>query len=291
VTNNLPQESLWKVAPNEFVWNAFPSSDTANAQFLTEPRLRVFNSPLLSANRLCDTGFVNVCWGIAGGVGLVAVVMLAFVLLSSGATPAPVHTVSVATKGELASETPLSTHSVRFGSAALRTFLPAIGGLLGILFMPAAITQAIHSVRIDRPVGGVLFGLVALVGPGLLCWVAWSLFNRIWRIEVCPSGLRWFQGGRNLRHWAELAGVKRVDHVHTIQRPTGPTTFQWTTLTITFHTGEVLNLSSETMANFEGLFAALETYHCKQHTAARVRASASSVLNPSVATGVPWASR
>lgn len=312
VTNNLPSQSLWKVVATETVWNSYPGSETANAQFLTEPRWRVFNTTLLSANRLFDAGFANLCWGIAGGVGLVALVMMAFALLSSnGSAPAeqmgeaaayavgpaafpafPAAFPAVpAARGDTATEAALSTHSVRFGSAAVRTILPAIGGIIGILLMPAAIMQAVESLRMDRPVGGVVFGVMALVGPGLLCWVVWSLFHRVWRIEVCPSGLRWFQGGRNARHWSELAGVKRTDHVHTLQRPSGPITFTWTTLLITFRTGEVLNLSSETIANFEALFAALETYHCQQHTAARVRPSASSVLNPARATGVPWASQ
>jgi hypothetical protein len=282
---------LWKAEGTESFWKLQPKVDQSAALFLADPRVEVNGTTLLTADRLCDRQLADFAWYGAAGLGGLGLVCLVLALALGRKSSGP--DASKADLARLAGEEPLSTHSFKYVANFFKAVLP-VGAAVGCGYV-ATLTPAgaVSCLRNGAPIGAAILALVTVGGfagaVGGVGWVLWLFLNRVSHLQVCPSGLRWHQGGRrHLRLWAEVESADRQEHQQMVQNRGQPVLLQWATFKIRFRDGEELNFISDGITDFDRLTGLVASHQHAKVAAAFARRSQSSVLDPASAAPRPW---
>jgi hypothetical protein len=245
ITNPLPDGSLLKVSPTKELKNTYPGLDMSKAAFLTIPELQV-RGYVLDADTLLDPGTSETAWAattgflLAGLVGLVLACWLAErcrrVVRSASCevehVHQPTHSIKrtrsrippaalaedeIATQRQrLNQESPRSAHRGKALGSIGKLVQWAAGAVLGLVLACACLGLTLYLLERGETWAAAFAGLFALlaltfglVAPAMMkAW--WS--QRVSRIEVCPSGLRWSRGRKSRQAaWAEILLVQRIE--------------------------------------------------------------------------------
>jgi hypothetical protein len=245
VTNPLPAGSLLKVGPTRELKNAYPGVDMSRAVFLTVPEFR-FRGYVLDAGTLFDPRTAETAWAVAAAcllaalVGLVLACWLAEKWKSvarvasydvdeanhrtqsikrtrSRIPPAAMPEQELAGKrARLSQESPRSVHRGKALGSIGKLVKWAAGAALGLMFAGVCVGLVLYLLEKGETWAAAFAGLFALlaltfglVAPVMMAaW--WS--QRVSRIEVCPSGLRWSRGRKTRQAaWGEILLVQRME--------------------------------------------------------------------------------
>jgi hypothetical protein len=295
VANRLPEESLWRARGKETLWKAHPKIEATAALMLTDSQIQVAGTPLLGPDRACDPDFAKLGWAVAAGLAVTTLLILALALRGNGTRPQDTGK-TAADRARLAGEPALSWHRFTFRSVILEPVLPLVGaaacGYAAYWGLPAPVPIFLDG----YPLGGVILVVAILLGFAAAVagpvWVLWRFANRAYFISVCPSGLRFNQGGwRYLRLWSELTAVERKDHQQTVQHQGAPLLLIWSTLTLRFSTGESLRLISDYITDFEELYQQAEQHRHAQLNGAFGARGQNVFRNRGQAPRPPWVTR
>jgi hypothetical protein len=270
VTTGLPQSSQWRIPVGPALRKAYPKLNSNYALFLGEPRVSVLGYPIALADpRFHDPRYeAMAAWG---GGGLVLLALFSLYAIVKGrrdegdaSSAAPARDLN-ALRTQLQAERPESNHVARTWGVLQRMI--GYGILVGMLIVAVFLMAgaAVQSQAEGKPLGAVLFvfvGLPLLLGACAAARAFFRMFRWPTDIAVCPTGLRWRQGGRQrLIAWAEVADVQRdvkviqrfhrtglVGAMEQLNNPSPP--MYKDTLRITLHSGESYVMTPQLVTDY-----------------------------------------
>jgi hypothetical protein len=215
-TTPLPKGNRWRVKCSATLRKAYPDLDLSHVLFLAEPRLSLLDQSVeLSDPQLYDASYEAI--GAWGGMVLLLFAFLSFYLIVYRRRAVAVGAATPDTeshRAQLEMERPESVHQAQT-SGIIRGVLWY--GFLAVIMIPAVVFLAVAAVRAQtqgKPLIAVNLTFLALP---LFFGVRASLRTCVRRlrwptdIAVCPSGLRWRQGGKHRTIlWTEVTEVLRV---------------------------------------------------------------------------------